>query len=164
MDNKNIHSILDICRYLQSEYNAIEITIDEFINLSNCVCEDIPDNIVKVYKIEDENVIQSLISKNEKEEILITIDHLEKNILSGSDYDICYSIYMNQISTGKLIVITLESDDNINLSGFTMQGSGEKLYNYLISLINDKIEKNYNPLDETISELNHYSPYGKYFK
>ena len=71
---------------------------------------------------------------------------------------------MNQISTGKLIVITLESDDNINLSGFTMQGSGEKLYNYLISLINDKIEKNYNPLDETISELNHYSPYGKYFK
>ena len=64
MDNKNSHSILDICRYLQSEYNAIEITIDEFINLSNCVCEDIPDNIVKVYKIEDENVIQSLISKN----------------------------------------------------------------------------------------------------
>lgn len=45
-----------------------------------------------------------------------------------------------------------------------MEGNGEVLYNYLASLIDESIEKNFNPLDEVIDELSHFKPYGKYFK
>ena len=157
-------SIDNISKHLIENYNAVEITINEFINKSRCVLEDIPENTVKVFKITDKSIIEGLLSKSEKEEILMTIDHLSKNNLDeDSGYDICID-YMNQISTGNLIIVTLESDDNINLSGFTMQGSGERLYNYLVSIIGEKLEKNLNPLDETIYELNQFRPYGKYFK
>lgn len=162
MDNRNVCSIEYISKYLTDKYNAVEITVDEFINQNDCTCEDRSKNIVKVYKIEDENIIKSLLSKSEKEEILITIKHFEKsNFMEKNDF--C-STYMNKISTGKLIVVILESEDKINLSGFTMEGSGEKLYNYLISTIGEDIEKSKNPLDETIYELNQFRPYGKYFK
>ncbi|MGL4913173.1 MAG: hypothetical protein ACRC3Y_12170 [Romboutsia sp.] len=157
MENKNICSIENISKYLINEYNAVEVSINEF-----SIIDEASENTVKIYKIEDENTIQSLLSKNEKEEILITIEHLKKNHLMEDNS--LYSKYMNKISTGKLIVITLESDDNINLSGFTMQGSGEKLYNELISLMGEKIEKVPNPLDETISDIKQFKPYGNYFK
>ena len=157
-------SIDNISKHLIENYNAVEITINEFINKSRCILEDIPENTVKVFKITDKSMIESLLSESEKEEILITIEHLSKNNLSeDTGYDVCID-YMNQISTGDLIIVTLESEDNINLSGFTMQGSGEKLYNYLLGFIGEKLEKNPNPLDETIYELNQFRPYGKYFK
>lgn len=156
------NTISNISKHLINEFNGIEITVNEFINLANCTLTDISDNIVKVYKVEDENIIENLLSEIEKEEILITVDHLSKNHLL-EDGSTCSS-YMNKISTGKLIVVTLESNDGVHLSGFTMDGSGEKLYNYLLSFIDGKVEKNDNPLDETISELAHFRPYGKYFK
>ncbi|RDY23190.1 hypothetical protein CHF27_009580 [Romboutsia maritimum] len=74
------------------------------------------------------------------------------------------SLYMNEISTGKLIIVILQSEDKINLSGFIMEGNGQILYDYLISLMNEPIEKSSNPLDQVIEELNHFRPYGKYFK
>ena len=45
-----------------------------------------------------------------------------------------------------------------------MDGSGELLYNYLLTLIGEDIEKSINPLDEVIEELSQFRPYGKYFK
>lgn len=45
-----------------------------------------------------------------------------------------------------------------------MQESGERLYNYLVSIIGEKLEKILNSLDETIYKLNQFRPYSKYFK
>jgi len=61
-------------------------------------------------------------------------------------------------------VIILESDEMDNLSGFTMDGNGQLLFNYLSNLIGDNIEKNNNIVDEVIQDLSHFNPYGKFFK
>lgn len=70
---------------------------------------------------------------------------------------------MNEISTGKLIIIILESKDKINLSGFVMEGNGQKLFDYLMSCIDEPIEKVSNQLYELIEESHNFRPYGKYF-
>lgn len=157
-------SINKVSRYLIDNYKAIEITIEDLIKYSGCIYSDIEKNTVKVFKIDNKEIINSLLSISEKEEILITIDYLQKNGLGKEKADEdCYN-FMNDISTGKLIIVTLESEDNNNLSGFAMQGSGESLYKYLLSLMGEKLEKNPNPLEETIYELKQFRPYGKYFK
>ena len=157
-------SIEDISKELINEFSAIEITVEELVKQSECIYEDIDKNTTKIYIINDENTIESLLSESEKEEILITIEHFRKNGLDKDNVDEICMEFMNKISTGKLIVITLESEDNVNLSGFTMQGSGEKLYNYLLALTGETFEKNNNLLDETIYELKQFRPYGKFFK
>ena len=69
---------------------------------------------------------------------------------------------MHKISTGKLIVIILESEDKVNLSGFIMYGNGEVLYNYLTNMVGENLEKTYNALEHTINELKKFKPYGAY--
>lgn len=153
-------SLADVCTDLTEKYNAKEITIGEFLSKSTCICEDTYKSLSKVYKIEDESVIQSLLSESEKKEILIAIQYLEKNNPVEDYKDEC-SEYMKMISTGKLIIIGLQSADNNKLSGFIMEGCGEKLYNYLLSFIDGKVEKASNSLEETITELEQFRPYGK---
>lgn len=157
-------SINNISKELVNEFSANEITVEELVKQSECIYEDIPQNTIKVYIINDESIIENLLSESEKEEILITIEHFRKNGLDKDNVDEICMNFMNQISTGKLIVIILESEDDTHLSGFTMQGSGEKLYKYLLSLTGEQFEKYPNPLDETIYELKQFRPYGKFFK
>lgn len=156
MNIKSNYKIEDVSKYIIEKFNAIEITKDEFLEKNKDMYENELENISRILKIEDEEIIGNLLSENEKEEIKITIEHL-KEIENCST-----SIY--EISTGKLIIIILESEDNINLSGFIMEGIGEILFDYLMSLIDEPIEKNYNELDEVIEELSHYRPYGKFVK
>lgn len=159
MNRENMYKTEDISTHLIEYFNAKEITVEEFLSMnSNISSEELKDN-PKVYKISDSNFIQPLLSENEKSEIKITIDHLNKNSIEIDELS-----YEYQISTGKLIVIILESKDGDNLSGFIMDGNGQLLFNYLSKLIGDDIEKNINPLDEVIEELSHFKPYGKYFK
>lgn len=151
--------IKDISKCLVNEFKAQQITKENLLNLSgNISTIELNDNSI-IYKISDSDFIQSLLSENEKSEIQITIEHFNKN-----DEDVECSSYEYQISTGKLIIIVLESEDGDNLSSFVMDGIGEFLFNYLSKFIGDDIEKNHNPLDEVIEELNHFTPYGKYFK
>ena len=161
MNIKKNHKIEDISKYLIENFNAAEITIDEFLTNNQDISEDTFEDISKILKIEDENIIQSLLSENEKEEIQITIEHLNK---IEEDLKEDCSSYINKISTGKLIIIILERKDKTTLSGFTMEGAGQKLFDYLMSLIDEPIEKTSNPIDELIEELSHFRPYGKYFK
>lgn len=156
MNIKSNYKIEDVSKYIIEKFNAIEITKDEFLEKNKDMYENELENISRILKIEDEEIIGNLLSENEKEEIKITIEHL-KEIENCST-----SIY--EISTGKLIIVILESEDNINLSGFIMEGIGEILFDYLMSLIDEPIEKNYNELDEVIEELSHYRPYGKFVK
>ena len=78
MNIKKNHKIEDISKYLIENFNATEITIDEFLTNNQDISEDTFEDISKILKIEDENIIQSLLSENEKEEIQITIEHLNK--------------------------------------------------------------------------------------
>lgn len=159
MSVKNNCRVENVSKYLIENFNAIEITIGEFLEKNKDIYEDTFEDIAMIFKIEDENIIKNLLSENEKSEIEITINHLIKN---NQIDDV--SPYMNKISTGKLIIILLESKDKINLSGFVMEGNGQVLFDYLTSLIDEPIEKSLNPLDETIEEFSHFRPYGKYFK
>ena len=163
MGIENKCKIKDISKCLVDEFKAQEITRKEFLNLGgNISTIELNDNSI-IYKISDSDFIQSLLSENEKSEIQITIEHFNKN-----DEDIESSSYEYQISTGKLIIIILESVDGDTLSSFTMDGIGEFLFNCLLKFIGDDIEKGENPLDEVIEELKHFHPYGfsfrKYFK
>ena len=159
MGIENKCKIKDISKCLVDEFKAYEISVEEFLNLgSNISTIELGNNPI-IYKIDDSDFIQSLLSENEKSEINITIEHLNKNIES-----IDYSSYEYKISTGKLIVIILESIDGETLSGFRMDGVCEFLFNCLSKFIGDDIEKTENPLDEVIEELKHFRPYGKFFK
>lgn len=159
MTIKNGYTIKDISKCLCDEFKAQEITREEYLNLSeNLSTIQLTDNS-RIYKINDSNFIQSLLSEKEKTEIQITIDHFNKIY-----DDIEYSSYEYQISTGNLIIVILESTDKGMLSSFTMDGIGDFLFNCLSKFIDDDIEKSENPLDEIIEELKHFKPYGKYFK
>lgn len=159
MDKENKCKVGDISKCLIDEFKALEITIEEFLSMNSNISSAELNNNLKIYKINDTDFIQSLLSENEKSEIQITIEHLNKNVS-----DINHLSYEYQISTGKLIVIILESDEMDNLSGFTMDGNGQLLFNYLSNLIGDNIEKNNNIVDEVIKDLSHFRPYGKFFK
>ena len=158
MNNINNCKIENVSKYLTEKFNAIEITVDEFLENNKDIYEGAIEDISMIYKIEDGNIIQSLLSENEKLEIEITKEHLRNNQIEDNDS------YMNEISTGKIIIIILESKDKINLSGFVMEGNGQILFDYLTGLMDKPIEKSVNQLDEVIEELNHFKPYGKYFK
>ena len=159
MGIENKCKIKNISKCLVEEFKAQEITKEEFLKLSeNISTIDLNDNSI-IYKIRDSNFIQSLLSENEKSEIQITIEHFNKNY-----EDIKYSSYEYQISTGKLIIIVLESMDGETLDSFAMDGIGEFIFNYLSKFVGDDIKKSENPLDEVIEDLKHFKPYGKYFK
>ena len=159
MDIESKCKIKDISKCLVDEFKAYEISVEEFLNLgSNISTIELGNNPI-IYKIDDSDFIQSLLSENEKSEIKIAIEHLNKNI-EGVE---CSS-YEYKISTGKLIVIILESIDGYTLSSFRMDGVGEFLFNCLSKFIGDDIEKTENPLDEVIEELKQFRPYGKFFK
>lgn len=67
--------------------------------------------------------VQSLLSESEKSEIKISVEHFDK-----SYEDIECSSYEYQISTGKLIIIILQSMDGEILDSFIMNGIGELKY------------------------------------
>ncbi len=144
--------IKSISKYLLDEFKAQEITKEEFLKLSeNVSIIDLNNNSI-IYKISDSNFIQSLLSENEKSEIQITIEHFTKN-----SKDIKYSSYEYQISTGKLIIIVLESIDGETLHSFAMDGIGEFIFNSLSKFIGSDVQKKENPLDEVIEELKQFN-------
>ena len=159
MGIENKCKIKNISKCLVDEFKAQEITKEEFLKLSeNISTIDLNDNSI-IYKISDSNFIQSLLSENEKSETQIAIEHFNKNY-----EDIKCSSYEYQISTGKLIIIVLESMDGETLDSFAMDGIGEFIFNSLSKFAGDDIKKSENPLDEVIEDLKHFKPYGKYFK
>lgn len=157
MSNGNQYSIENISNYLIENYRAEEITLEDFLDMDVDSIDDNFEDISKIYKIDNTDVIEKLLSEEEKAQIELTIKHL-------NNIEINDALYLNKISTGKLIIIMLESKDRVNLSGFIMEGSGQILFDYLSSLIGNNVKKEFNKLDEIIEELKEFKPYGKYFK
>lgn len=157
MKNENKYSIDNISKNLIENYGAEEITLEDFFNMDENNEEYSFEDISKIYKIDNEGVIEKLLSEEEKAQIELTIEHL--NNIDNDD-----SSYLDKISTGQLIIIVLESKDKVNLSGFIMEGNGQVLFDYLTDLIGNDVKKEFNKLDEIIEELKEFKPYGKYFK
>lgn len=157
MNNENKYSIDNISKNLIENYRAVEITLEDFLNMDENNEEYSFEDISKIYKIDNLGVIEKLLSEEEKTQIELTIEHL--NNIDNDD-----SSYLKKISTGQLIIIVLESKDKVNLSGFIMEGNGQVLFDYLTSLIGNDVKKEFNKLDEIIEELKEFKPYGKYFK
>lgn len=157
MNNENKYSIDNISKNLIENYRAVEITLEDFLNMDENNEEYSFEDISKIYKIDNLGVIEKLLSEEEKTQIELTIEHL--NNIDNDD-----SSYLDKISTGQLIIIVLESKDKVNLSGFIMEGNGQVLFDYLTSLIGNDVKKEFNKLDEIIEELKEFKPYGKYFK
>lgn len=157
MNNENKYSIDNISKNLIENYGAEEITLEDFFNMDENNEEYSFEDISKIYKIDNEGVIEKLLSEEEKAQIELTIEHL--NNIDNDD-----SSYLDKISTGQLIIIVLESKDKVNLSGFIMEGNGQVLFDYLTDLIGNDVKKEFNKLDEIIEELKEFKPYGKYLK
>lgn len=157
MKNENKYSIDNISKNLIENYGAEEITLEDFLNMDENNEDYSFEDISKIYKIDNEGVIEKLLSEEEKAQIELTIEHL--NNIDNDD-----SSYLDKISTGQLIIIVLESKDKVNLSGFIMEGNGQVLFDYLTDLIGNDVKKEFNKLDEIIEELKEFKPYGKYFK
>ncbi|TQO57988.1 hypothetical protein [Paraclostridium bifermentans] len=157
MNNENKYSIDNISKNLIENYGAEEITLEDFFYMDENNEEYSFEDISKIYKIDNEGVIEKLLSEEEKAQIELTIEHL--NNIDNDD-----SSYLDKISTGQLIIIVLESKDKVNLSGFIMEGNGQVLFDYLTDLIGNDVKKEFNKLDEIIEELKEFKPYGKYFK
>lgn len=157
MKNENKYSIDNISKNLIENYGAEEITLEDFLNMDENNEDYSFEDISKIYKIDNECVIEKLLSEEEKAQIELTIEHL--NNIDNDD-----SSYLDKISTGQLIIIVLESKDKVNLSGFIMEGNGQVLFDYLTDLIGNDVKKEFNKLDEIIEELKEFKPYGKYFK
>ncbi|WP_394867427.1 hypothetical protein [Paraclostridium bifermentans] len=157
MKNENKYSIDNISKNLIENYGAEEITLEDFFNMDENNEDYSFEDISKIYKIDNEGVIEKLLSEEEKAQIELTIEHL--NNIDNDD-----SSYLDKISTGQLIIIVLESKDKVNLSGFIMEGNGQVLFDYLTDLIGNDVKKEFNKLDEIIEELKEFKPYGKYFK
>ena len=157
MKNENKYSIDNISKNLIENYGAEEITLEDFFNMDENNEDYSFEDISKIYKIDNECVIEKLLSEEEKAQIELTIEHL--NNIDNDD-----SSYLDKISTGQLIIIVLESIDKVNLSGFIMEGNGQVLFDYLTDLIGNDVKKEFNKLDEIIEELKEFKPYGKYFK
>lgn len=157
MNNENKYSIDNISKNLIENYGAEEITLEDFFNMDENNEEYSFEDISKIYKIDNEGVIEKLLSEEEKSQIELNIEHL--NNIDNDD-----SSYLDKISTGQLIIIVLESKDKVNLSGFIMEGNGQVLFDYLTDLIGNDVKKEFNKLDEIIEELKEFKPYGKYFK
>lgn len=69
MDIENKCKIKSISEYLVDEFNAQEITKEDFLKLSeNISAIDLNNNSI-IYRISDYNFIQSLLNDNEKSEI-----------------------------------------------------------------------------------------------
>lgn len=155
MDKNNKCKLNDISNYLVEKLKAKEMTVEEFLSMNSNISAEELNNNSKIFKINDCNLIKSLLSENEKSELEITMDHLNKDL-----DNIDKSSYEYRISTGNLVVIILESEDGEHLSGFIMDGNGELLFNSLLELIGNDFEKSNNTLEYMIEELRRFKPYG----
>ena len=101
-------TIEDISVFLENNYKAYEIKDETFLGLDKDVMVDVK-NIVKMYRIDDPEIMEELYTDEEKEEQLEIPD-------AASDYQ-----YKNRFN------IILESEDKVSISGYTLQGTSNRM-------------------------------------
>lgn len=94
MNNESKCKVENISKYLIEKYEAKEITLENFLDMDENNEEYDFEDISKIYKIDNVEIIEKLLSEEEKSEIELTIEHL--NNIEEND-----SSYLNKISTGQ---------------------------------------------------------------
>lgn len=127
----NKFSIDEIDKILKSEYRVAEIEKSKIGSMIHDPYTKF-DEIVKCYKIDQQDILMSLFSNEEKSNFaeMIQLNQSEQN----TDYDE-QDLFNKEIQEGKLIVIFLASTDGTFINYFNLLGHSEKVYNKLIVLM-----------------------------
>ena len=105
-------TIKDISDFLENNYKAYEIEDETFLGLDKDVMVDVK-NIVKMYRIDDPVIMDKLYTDEEKE---IQLD------IPDEAYEYQFKNHCN---------IILESEDKVNISGYTKQGYSVRISSLL---------------------------------
>ena len=133
------YTLEEVDKALKKKYNAKLFSIDKFKSLNEEISDN-PDQSVRLYLIDNEKIIVNNLSHYERKEILETIYFLKLNeviIEYSTEDERLEGKILEDISRGKLIRIIVESSDGYTFTGFTMQGSGEKIYNFLLEMLGE---------------------------
>ncbi|KAB2441204.1 hypothetical protein [Bacillus luti] len=124
-------SITEIDRILKEEYKAIEIDKGKIGSMMHDPYTNF-DEIIKCYKIDQQDILSNLFSNEEKSNFaeMIQFNQSEQN----TQYDE-QNFFNQQIQEGKLIVIFLASTDGTYMNYFNLLGHSEKLYHTLTVLM-----------------------------
>lgn len=139
MEGEKAYTLEEVDKALKKKYNAKLFSIDKFKSLNEEISDN-PDQSVRLYLIDNEKIIENNLSHYERKEILETIYFLKLNeviIEYSTEDERLEGKILEDISRGKLIRIIVESSDGYTFTGFTMQGSGEKIYNFLLEMLGE---------------------------
>lgn len=119
----NKFTLVEVDNILKEKYSVIEEDLS-FADIE----EDNRANVKKYYVISDIDVLKSLFTNVEKID-LYNIGQINKNNPTKFENDI--EKVWNDVQEGRRLNIIVESQDNKHISGFTLQGMSEKLFNVL---------------------------------
>lgn len=157
MEGKKACTLVELDKALKERYLAKSFSINEIKNFNDETLINYSES-VSVYIIDDEKIIEDNLSDYEKKEILETIHYIRLNeviINYETKEQEKKGKILEDINRGKLVILIVESKDNFSFTGFTMQGSGEKIYNFLLELLGDNCrEIVHNTMEDIIDELN----------
>lgn len=122
------YTLEEIDQILKVKYLAVEMDKKEFADLKQDPHANY-ENIRKCYAIQDKEVLERLFTDMEKIDIYSMIQFLKS---SNDDIQNETEKMWNDVQEGRRINIILESDDNKYISGYTLQGASEKIWNELI--------------------------------
>lgn len=157
MEGKKACTLVELDKALKERYLAKSFSINEIKNFNDETLINYSES-VSVYIIDDEKIIEDNLSDYERKEILETIHYIRLNeviINYETKEQEKKGKILEDINRGKLVILIVESKDNFSFTGFTMQGSGEKIYNFLLELLGDNCrEIVHNTMEDIIDELN----------
>jgi hypothetical protein len=126
----NKFTLQEVDSIFKKKYNAVEIDKQQYTDLN----KDLYINykkIVKLYKIEDKDVLSNLFSDEEKNNFIEMIKE-NSNYPIHPEEDYNKALEQRNLQEGKLLLIFLESENGKYISDFTLLGQCEKLYNELV--------------------------------
>lgn len=127
----NEFSITEIDRILKEEYKATEINKGKIGSMMYDPYTNF-EEIIKCYKIDQQDILSSLFSKEEKSNFAEMIQFNQSE--QSTQYDE-QDFFNQQIQEGKLIVIFLASTEGTYMNYFNLLGHSEKLYHKLTVLM-----------------------------
>ncbi|CEG28814.1 hypothetical protein [Bacillus sp. B-jedd] len=114
------YTLDEIGAVLKKKYKAVE----EQVSLVDLDEESLP-SAKRYYVITDHDVLQELYSPAEKLDLFSMVLDLQNE---PEEFEFTVQQMWHDIQAGKRINIILESEDNIHMSNFHLQGIGDKLY------------------------------------
>ncbi|WP_439022482.1 hypothetical protein [Bacillus thuringiensis] len=123
----NEFSIIEFDRILKEEYKATEIDKGKIGSMMHYPYTNFAE-IIKCYKIDQQDILSNLFSNEEKSNFaeMIQFNQSEQN----TQYDE-QDFFNQQIQEGKLIIIFIASMDGTYMNYFNLLGHSEKLYHKL---------------------------------